>query len=109
MIQKKKKSFCSIAAVCVSSVGLRRIYELDPMQILGPIAVSSIICSYIILELYYAMEDMTVEDYVLANLSFHMDLAYPMNSIHHFCELFDHVDNFPEYFNPGHSSVVVNH
>lgn len=102
-----KKSVCSIAAVCISSVGLRKVYELDPMQILGPITVASIICSYFILELYYAMEAMTVDDYILANLSFHMDLAYPINSIHHFCELFDSVDNFPEYFNPDHSSAVI--
>lgn len=74
---------------------------------MGPIAISSIICSYFILELYYAMDAMTVDDYVLANISFHMDLAYPINCLHHLCELSDHVDNFPEYFNPDASPLLI--
>ncbi|KAG1091456.1 hypothetical protein G6F42_019425 [Rhizopus arrhizus] len=90
----------------MSSVGLRIVYQLNPVQILGPIAVSSIICSYLILELYYAMDTMTIDDYVLANMSFHMDLVYPINGLHHLCELSDDVDNFPEYFNPNASPVL---
>ncbi|KAL7311785.1 Transmembrane BAX inhibitor motif-containing protein 4 [Mucor circinelloides] len=104
--QGTKPIFCSIASVCMSSVGLRIVYQLNPVQILGPIAVSSIICSYLILELYYAMDTMTVDDYVLANMSFHMDLVYPINGLHHLCELSDDVDNFPEYFNPDASPVL---
>lgn len=53
------------------------------------------------------MDAMTVDDYVLANISFHMDLAYPINCLHHLCELSDHVDNFPEYFNPDASPVLI--
>ncbi|EPB88761.1 hypothetical protein HMPREF1544_04401 [Mucor circinelloides 1006PhL] len=70
----------------MSSVGLRIVYQLNPVQILGPIAVSN--------------------DYVLANMSFHMDLVYPINGLHHLCELSDDVDNFPEYFNPNASPVL---
>jgi hypothetical protein len=53
------------------------------------------------------MDAMTVDDYVLANISFHIDLAYPINCLHHLCELSDHVDNIPEYFNPDASPVLI--
>lgn len=43
---------------------------------------------------------MTVDDYILAYVSFHVDLAYPINCLHHLCEISDNVDDFPEYFNP---------
>lgn len=91
----------------MSSIGLRVGYQLDPMEILGPIGIASVISIYLILELYYAMDAMTVDDYILANLSFHKDLVYPMNCIHHLCELSDHVDDIPEYFNPDASPVLA--
>lgn len=74
---------------------------MDPVQILGPIAISSIVCTYFILDLYYAMGVMTIDDYILAFVSFHVDLAYPLNCLHHICEISDNVDDFPEYFNPN--------
>ncbi|RCI04440.1 hypothetical protein CU098_011826 [Rhizopus stolonifer] len=89
-----------IATVCVISVGLRRMYQLDPVQILGPVTFSSLVSVYLILELYYAMKTMTGSDYILANLSLYTDLAYPIHGLHHVCELWDDIDNFPEYFNP---------
>ncbi|KAI7905229.1 uncharacterized protein BX663DRAFT_502181 [Cokeromyces recurvatus] len=103
--QGTKPIVCSIAMICISSIGLREAYKLNPVQILGPITIASSICSYLILELYYAMKDLTVDDYILANLSFHMDLVYPINYLHHLCELSDYIDNFPEYFSPPDLSL----
>ncbi|KAG1141026.1 hypothetical protein G6F37_006480 [Rhizopus arrhizus] len=96
-----KPIILSVAVICISSVGLRKAYNLDPVQILGPIALSCMICSYLNLELYYAMKNMTVEDYILANMSFHIDIIYPIHFIHHISELFDSLDHIPEYFHPG--------
>lgn len=92
--------FCCTATVCVSSIVLRDIYRMNPVQILGPIAISSLICTYFILELYYAMGVMTIDDYILAYISFYIDLAYPINCLHHLCEISENVDDFTEYFNP---------
>lgn len=92
--------FCCTATVCVSSIILRDIYRMNPVQILGPIAISSLICTYFILELYYAMGVMTIDDYILAYISFYIDLAYPINCLHHLCEISENVDDFTEYFNP---------
>jgi hypothetical protein len=93
-----------VAAVCFSSLLLRGTFEFNPLQILGPIALSSVICIYITLELYYLMELITLDDYVLANLSLHIDIAYPINCLHHLCELSDTTDSFPELFDPSLSS-----
>ncbi|KAG2236438.1 hypothetical protein INT48_003228 [Thamnidium elegans] len=82
------------------SIGLRDVYQLNPVQILGPVAISSLISTYFVLELYYAMGFMTVDDYILAYISFHIDLAYPINCLHHVCEISENVDDFTEYFNP---------
>lgn len=75
-------------------------YALNPVQILGPVAISSLISMYFVLEMYYAMGFMTVDDCILAYISFHIDLAYPINCLHHVCEISDNVDDFTEYFNP---------
>lgn len=91
---------CNVAVICISSIGLRAIYHLDPVEILIPIAISSCICTYLNLELYYAMKSMTLEDHILANVSFHVDIIYPINCIHHLCELSDTFDHIPEYFHP---------
>lgn len=98
--QGTKPIFCCIATICLGSIGLREWYSLNPVQILVPIAVASIVCTYFVLELYYSMGVMTVDDYILAYVSFHVDLAYPINCLHHLCEISDNVDDFPEYFNP---------
>ncbi|GAA5797482.1 hypothetical protein HPULCUR_002869 [Helicostylum pulchrum] len=82
------------------SMGLRDVYKLNPVQILGPVAISSLISMYFVLEMYYAMGFMTVDDYILAYISFHIDLAYPINCLHHVCEISENVDDFTEYFNP---------
>lgn len=73
---------------------------MNPVQILGPIAISSLLCTYFILELYYAMGVMTIDDYILAYISLYIDLAYPINCLHHLCEISENVDDFTEYFNP---------
>ncbi|KAI8374018.1 hypothetical protein EDC96DRAFT_498270 [Choanephora cucurbitarum] len=103
-----KPIVCSSAIICITSLGLRSIYQLDPVEILGPIAISSLICVYVDLEIYYAMYTMTEDEYILANLSFYIDLVYPINALHHACELSDDMDDFPEYFNPD-SSNALNH
>ncbi|OBZ91711.1 BI1-like protein [Choanephora cucurbitarum] len=108
LFQGPKPIVCSSAIICITSLGLRSIYQLDPVEILGPIAISSLICVYVDLEIYYAMYTMTEDEYILANLSFYIDLVYPINALHHACELSDDMDDFPEFFNPD-SSSALNH
>lgn len=98
-------SVCSLGAVCLSSPWLRYVYDMDPLEILFPITVASIVCIYIILELYYIMKNVTSDDYLLANIYFYVDLVYPMRFIHHFCELTDNMNTFPEILYPGDTRV----
>lgn len=92
-----------MGAVCLSSLWLRNIYDMDPLEILFPITAASFICIYIILELYYIMRIMTKDDYLLANIYLFVDLVYPIRFIHHFCELTDNMDVFPDILYPGES------
>ncbi|OBZ84326.1 Transmembrane BAX inhibitor motif-containing protein 4 [Choanephora cucurbitarum] len=92
---------CSLGAICLTSLWLRYIYEMDPIEILLPITAASLICIYIILELYYMMHNVTLEDYMLANLNLFIDIIYPIRFIHHFCELTDHLNMFPDVLYPG--------
>ncbi|CAO3619254.1 unnamed protein product [Mucor fragilis] len=92
---------CSLGAVCLSSLYIRKIYNMDPLEILFPITAASSICIYIILELYYIMRVLTKDDYLLANVYLFVDLVYPMRFIHHFCELTDNMDIFPDILYPG--------
>ncbi|KAI9249111.1 hypothetical protein EDC94DRAFT_331034 [Helicostylum pulchrum] len=92
---------CSLGAICLSSTWLRYVYDMDPLEILYPITISSVICSYVILEIYYIMKNVTSDDYLLANVYFFVDLVYPMRFIHHFCELTDNMNMFPEILYPG--------
>lgn len=94
-------SVCSLGAICLSSLGLRYAYNMDPLEILFPITMSSMICTYIILELYFIMKNMTKDDYILANIYFFIDLFYPIRFIHHFCELTDNMNLFPDILYPG--------
>ncbi|KAI9485227.1 MAG: hypothetical protein EXX96DRAFT_592467 [Benjaminiella poitrasii] len=93
---------CSLGAICLCSLGLRYIYDMDPLQILFPITVASLICIYIILELYFIMQNVTSDDFLLANVCFFIDALYPMHFIHHVCELTDDINNvFPDILYPG--------
>ncbi|KAI8366310.1 hypothetical protein EDC96DRAFT_553204 [Choanephora cucurbitarum] len=92
---------CSLGAICLTSLWLRYIYDMDPIEILLPITAASLICIYIILELYYMMHNVTLEDYMLANLNLFIDIIYPIRFIHHFCELTDHLNMFPDVLYPG--------
>ncbi|KAI8059404.1 uncharacterized protein B0P05DRAFT_558497 [Gilbertella persicaria] len=92
---------CSLGAVCLSSLWLRYIYDMDPIEILLPITVASLICIYIMLELYYIMYNVTLDDYMLANIYLFIDLLYPIRFIHHFCELTDNLNMFPDILYPG--------
>ncbi|KAI8636339.1 hypothetical protein BD408DRAFT_426298 [Parasitella parasitica] len=94
---------CSLGAVCLCSLWLRKIYTMDPLEILFPITAASLICIYVILELFYIMRIMTKDDYLLANVYLFVDLVYPIRFIHHFCELTDHMNVFPDILYPGES------
>ncbi|KAI8073585.1 hypothetical protein BDF21DRAFT_400950 [Thamnidium elegans] len=94
-------AFPFLGAICLSSTWLRYVYDMDPLEILYPITISSVICSYVILEIYYIMKNVTSDDYLLANVYFFVDLVYPMRFIHHFCELTDNMNMFPEILYPG--------
>lgn len=90
-----------MGAICLSSLLLRWIYEMDPLEIVFPIAASGLVCAYIILELYFIMNSLLLEDYILANVYLFVDLAYPIRFIHHFCELTDNMNTFPDILYPG--------
>ncbi|KAI9281117.1 hypothetical protein BY458DRAFT_531605 [Sporodiniella umbellata] len=92
---------CSVGAICLSSLWLRLFYEMDPLEIIFPIIVSSFVCIYIILELYFIMNNVIAEDYILANIYLFVDFAYPIRFIHHFCELTDNMNTFPDILYPG--------
>ncbi|KAI7899383.1 uncharacterized protein BX663DRAFT_478624 [Cokeromyces recurvatus] len=93
---------CSLGALCLCSLGLRYSYEMDPIEILFPITIASLICIYIILELYFIMQNVTSDDFMLANVCFFVDVLYPIYFIHHVCELTDNFDNvFPDILYPG--------
>lgn len=91
----------SAVTISMSSPWLRRVFLLDPISILWPMLLAYIVCCYFILELYYIMGTVTVDDYILANISFYIDLLYPMRCLHNICELTDNVDVFPDILHPG--------
>lgn len=92
---------CSVGAICLSSLWLRLVYDMDPLEIVFPITASSLVCIYIIVELYFIMNNMIAEDYILANIYLFVDFAYPIRFIHHFCELTDSMNTFPDILYPG--------
>ncbi|KAI8584107.1 hypothetical protein K450DRAFT_218180 [Umbelopsis ramanniana AG] len=61
-------------------------------EILIPMFISSVICTYVVLEMYYMRQEMTEEDCILTNISFYIDFAYPMRCLHHVCELTEGVN-----------------
>ncbi|KAI7868531.1 hypothetical protein BDF14DRAFT_1791310 [Spinellus fusiger] len=91
---------CALASICLTSPWFRLQYQLDPIQILWPILLASLICIYFILELYYVMNILMLDDFILANLCFYIDLAYPIRCLHHLCELSDNFDVFPDILDP---------
>ena len=91
----------SAVMICISSPWLRRVYDMDPITILVPMIMAVLICGYLIMELYYIMGNVTVDDFILANISAYVDLLYPMRCLHNLCELTDHVDMLPEILHPG--------
>lgn len=74
---------------------------MDPLEIVIPIAVASLVCIYVVVEIYFVMMDLYLEDYILANVYLFVDIAYPIRFIHHFCELTDNTNTFPEILYPG--------
>ncbi|KAI7859303.1 hypothetical protein BDC45DRAFT_260661 [Circinella umbellata] len=96
-----KPILVSAVMICISSPWLRRVYDMDPISILIPISLSLLLCGYLIMEMYYIMGIVTMDDYILANISAYIDLFYPMRCLHNLCELTDHVDTLPEIMHPG--------
>ncbi|KAI9498993.1 hypothetical protein BDB00DRAFT_329478 [Zychaea mexicana] len=96
-----KPILVSAVMICISSPWLRRVYDMDPITILLPMLLSLLLCGYLVMELYYIMGNVTVDDFILANISAYIDLLYPMRCLHNLCELTDHVDMFPELLHPG--------
>ncbi|KAL0094286.1 hypothetical protein F4703DRAFT_1787989 [Phycomyces blakesleeanus] len=91
---------CTVGSICLSSPWFRHEYQLDPIQILWPISLASIFCIYLVFDLYYAMNGLMPNDYILANLCFYIDVAYPIRCLHHLCELSDTFELFPEILTP---------
>jgi hypothetical protein len=89
-----------LGAICLTSPWLRYFYELDPIAILYPIGLSTLISTFILLELYHTMETVTADDYILANVNFFIDAVYPIRFIHHVCELTDNMNFFPDILSP---------
>ncbi|KAG0185858.1 hypothetical protein DFQ28_008650 [Apophysomyces sp. BC1034] len=92
LFQWLQNRLCSIVAICLSSPWLRYVFDMDPIQILWPMFLSCLVCIYLILDLYYVMGAVVPEDYILANVCFYVDLAYPVRCLHHCCELSDGLD-----------------
>lgn len=92
----------SAVSICMSSPWLRRVYDMDPVTILWPMLLALIVCGYTILEMYFIMGNVTVDDFMLANVCFYIDGLYPMRCLHNICELTDNVDVFPDILRPGY-------
>ncbi|ORY92995.1 hypothetical protein BCR43DRAFT_444491 [Syncephalastrum racemosum] len=99
-----KAILMTCVGICLSSPWLRRVFDKDPLEILWPMVQAIIVCSYFVLELYYTMGSVTVDDYILANICFYIDLLYPMRCLHNLCELTDDVEVFPDILRPGPDS-----
>ncbi|KAI8379146.1 uncharacterized protein BYT42DRAFT_315012 [Radiomyces spectabilis] len=95
-----KPLLCTLIAICSTSPWLRSKFEIDPLQILWPIFWSALLNSYLVLDLYYMMGGVTVDDYLLVNLLLFIDIIYPLRCLHHICELTDNLEVFPDIFNP---------
>ncbi|KAI8092914.1 uncharacterized protein BX664DRAFT_328491 [Halteromyces radiatus] len=92
--------FFSMAAICLSSTWLRMIFKVDPLEILLPIGLSGMICTYVLLDLYYIMGNYSADDVILANACLYIDVMYPMRCLHNLCELSDNL-NLLDVLYPG--------
>ncbi|SAM01452.1 hypothetical protein [Absidia glauca] len=92
--------FFGMAAICLSSSGLRLWFDLDALEILAPIGLAGLICTYVLLDLYYIMDNTSAEDVILANACLYVDLLYPMRGLHNLCELSDNL-NMLDILYPG--------
>ncbi|KAI8970956.1 hypothetical protein BDB01DRAFT_813103 [Pilobolus umbonatus] len=90
-----------IGSLCFHSAWLRFLFGLDPIEVLIPVMIACLVCCYIITDLYYIMQNVTSDDYIYANIFFFIDFIYPIRFVHHFCELTDTVDTFPDILYPG--------
>ncbi|KAJ8658765.1 hypothetical protein O0I10_005491 [Lichtheimia ornata] len=91
----------STITIYMSLPWLRSIFDMDTWMLLWPMLLAATICIYCILELYYIMGNVTIEDVTLANVALFIDAIYPMRCLHNICELTDRVQIFPDVLDPG--------
>ncbi|SAM04596.1 hypothetical protein [Absidia glauca] len=92
--------FIGMAVVCLNASWLRFIFDLDALEILAPIGLAGVICTYVLLDLYYIMDNISGEDVILATTCLYVDVLYPMRCLHHLCELSDNL-NMLDVLYPG--------
>ncbi|KAI9323893.1 hypothetical protein BX666DRAFT_1891455 [Dichotomocladium elegans] len=101
-------AFSGIGPIATSGIAMymslpwvRCMFDVDTISIMWAMVTSFVICGYTILELYFIMGYLTLDDYILANMCFYVDLLYPMRCLHNICELTDHIEIFPKILDPG--------
>ncbi|KAI8342078.1 hypothetical protein BC941DRAFT_415304, partial [Chlamydoabsidia padenii] len=92
--------FFGIATVCLNASWLRFLFNLDALEILAPIGLAGLICTYVLLDLYYIMDNISAEDVMLATTCLYVDVLYPIRCLHHLCELSDNL-NMLDILYPG--------
>ncbi|CAO3608561.1 unnamed protein product [Cunninghamella blakesleeana] len=92
--------FLGMGLICFNSLWLRQFFNLDALEILIPIGLAGVVCTYILLDLYYIMDNINADDVILANASLFIDLLYPMRCLHNLCELTDNL-NLLDTLYPG--------
>ncbi|KAI8061147.1 hypothetical protein BC940DRAFT_310419 [Gongronella butleri] len=92
--------FFAMAMICLNSLWLRVVFEQDPLEILIPLSIAAVICTYVLLDLYYIMDNNSVDEVILANVCLFVDILYPMRCLHNICELSDNL-NMLDVLYPG--------
>ncbi|KAL0074403.1 hypothetical protein J3Q64DRAFT_1777957 [Phycomyces blakesleeanus] len=91
--------------IYTSSLWLHQLLELDFGEIVWPLLISCVLCTYLILDLYYLVGYLTPKDYILANMCLYIDLMVPFRCVHNLCELTDHITLFSDIFNPSRNEI----
>ncbi|ORX49525.1 hypothetical protein DM01DRAFT_1347846 [Hesseltinella vesiculosa] len=96
--------FLGMALICLTSLWLRMLFEQDPLEILIPLSIAGVVCTYVLLDLYYIMGNSSVDEVILANVCLFVDVLYPMRCLHNICELSDNL-NLLDVLYPGEPST----
>ncbi|KAI9028951.1 hypothetical protein CLU79DRAFT_736839 [Phycomyces nitens] len=94
-----------LTIIYLGSLCVRQALQLDFVEIVWPLLISSILCVYFILDLYYLVGYLTPEDYILANICLYVDLMVPFRCVHNLCELTDRITLFSDVFNPHRNEI----